>query len=204
LDNAFHLIDRNGNGKLDREEFREFVKYVMENRSQYNLGHIGYFDDCSSADENLENISDILFDHCDQHKFGQISFEEFKAFNQETNIQIHNQDVIKSLPTEVPKNCIFFIWILKEVTYKLFGHKSFPYDIIYYIVMMNAIMGEFTGLCNRCHQWHKEGKVNDCHTGTWHGMTYGEVLNKKFSLDLFSLRIADTGHFFKKNWNSFW
>jgi hypothetical protein len=58
------------------------------------------------------------------------------------------------LPPEIPRNCIYFIFILRRATDQYFGPGVYPLDIINSIVLINAYMGEFKGLCHRCHQWH--------------------------------------------------
>jgi hypothetical protein len=49
---------------------------------------------------------------------------------------------------ELPRNCTYFIFVLKAVTEKLLAKDGiqFPLDIIMYIVTFNAIIGEFKGM----------------------------------------------------------
>jgi len=104
------------------------------------------------------------------------------------NIDDHFSSKVKELhlAPSIPKNCIFFILILRAFTDKHFGPGNYPLDIINSIVLINALIGEFTGLCSRCYQWHNaEYEGNKYHSGIWKGLTYGDYINRGFVIDLF-------------------
>jgi len=109
-------------------------------------------------------------------ELNKISFNEAKLSNKVKALE---------LPPDIPKNCIFFIFVLRQFTDKLFGKGVYPLDIINNIVILNAWMGEFTGICETCFQWHVDGRPNRYHTGTWKHLTYDDILNRGFVVDLF-------------------
>lgn len=101
------------------------------------------------------------------------------------------------LPPDIPKNCIFFIFILRQLTDRLFGKGTYPLDIINNIVILNAWMGEFKGICETCFQWHINGAPNTYHPGKWKHLTYDDILNRGFVIDLFYQ--GQFGHYLLKS-----
>jgi len=197
----FHKLDKNNNGYLDKHEFQQFTKYFIKNKNEFHVEHMLEHTENESDEIYLDRLSDILFENCHSSVNANpegINFEEFKNFIlNNINLQAKKKYLMSALPAEIPRNCCFFIFILKRATFQMFNFE-FPLDIIHYIASINALMGEFAGLCAKCSKWHHSDKPNRYHSGTWHGMTYEEFLNKKFTLDLLAYRLGDVGHFAKK------
>jgi len=91
----------------------------------------------------------------------------------------------------VPRNCIFFLCVLNRYTNETFG--TFPADVLHIIVLNNAIIGKFTGVCVRCYQWHEGVKNNLFHPGNWHDSNYADLLEHKFSAHVLKAQISDSG-----------
>lgn len=56
-----------GSGSIDRDELKTVLRSCME-ESSLSLG-----------EDNLDNLTDVLFDAADEDKSGEIAFEELKA-----------------------------------------------------------------------------------------------------------------------------
>ncbi|XP_062271218.1 guanylyl cyclase-activating protein 2-like [Scomber scombrus] len=66
---SFKVYDKDGNGRLDRQEVRQIVKIISKLKKHKNPG----------ATENVDDICERIFELVDINKDSQISLEEFLA-----------------------------------------------------------------------------------------------------------------------------